>query len=107
MTDLVNEYPWIVSADDHVVEPPHLFWERLSRRDRDAGPRVVQDHCRTGIDSHSGATIHTKGKDGPMTDWWVYDSWAKPVTRVSACAGLPLELHTPEPINYSDMRPGY
>ena len=27
--------------------------------------------------------------------------------RVSACAGLPWTMHTPEPINYTDMRPGY
>jgi predicted TIM-barrel fold metal-dependent hydrolase len=27
--------------------------------------------------------------------------------RVAACAGLPDEMHTPEPINYEDMRLGY
>ena len=30
------------SVDDHVIEPPHLWQERLPARFRDAGPRVVE-----------------------------------------------------------------
>ena len=29
-----TEHPWIVSADDHVVEPPSLWWDRLSKATR-------------------------------------------------------------------------
>jgi predicted TIM-barrel fold metal-dependent hydrolase len=107
MSGLPYEYPWVVSADDHVVEPPSIWWDRLSTRDRELGPRVEQDTCETTTDPDTGGTVYIKGKDGPMTDWWVYEDWAKPMSRVSACAGLPWEMHTPEPINYADMRPGY
>ena len=48
----------------------------------------------------------TKGGDGPMTDWWVYEDLAKPMGKVSAVAGLPLDNLTNEPIAYSEMRPG-
>ena len=106
MTDVAYEYPWIVSADDHICEPPSLWWDRLSARDREDGPRVIQDTCQT-IMHPGGRTEYVKGGDGPLTDFWTYDGWAKPMGRVSACAGLPWTMHTPEPINYADMRPGY
>ncbi len=32
--------PWIVSVDDHVIEPPHLWSARLPAKHRDTGPRV-------------------------------------------------------------------
>ena len=34
--------PRIVSADDHVVEPPDVFTSRLPAKYRDVGPRVVR-----------------------------------------------------------------
>ena len=37
MTDI----PWIVSLDDHVVEPPDLWTSRLPARYRDVGPHIV------------------------------------------------------------------
>jgi predicted TIM-barrel fold metal-dependent hydrolase len=30
------------SVDDHIIEPPHLWQERLPARYRDAGPRVIE-----------------------------------------------------------------
>ena len=36
MTDL----PKIISVDDHVVEPPHLWQDRLPQRMRERGPRI-------------------------------------------------------------------
>lgn len=105
MSVAAHEYPWVVSADDHVCEPPNIWWDRLPRKERELGPRVVQDTCATipcGND-----TRYVKGGDGPLTDFWTYDGWAKPIGRVAACAGLPDEMHTTEPINYADMRPGY
>ena len=34
--------PRIVSADDHIVEPPDIWVTRLPKRFRDAGPRIEQ-----------------------------------------------------------------
>ncbi len=98
--------PWIISADDHVVEPPGVWWDRLPKRDRDAGPRVVQDTCETVNDPKTLRVTYVKGGDGPVTDWWLYEDLAKPVPKVVACAGYPVETHNTDPINYADMRPG-
>ena len=34
----------LVSVDDHLVEPPNLFEERLPGKFADAAPRVLGDH---------------------------------------------------------------
>ena len=42
MTDqAATDIPWIVSLDDHVVEPPDIWSSRLPAKYRDIGPRVV------------------------------------------------------------------
>ncbi len=102
----MSEFPWIISVDDHVVEPPSVWSDRLSAADREQGPRVVQDTCRTEADPQGQRIKYIKGGDGPMTDWWVYEKVAKPVPKVVACAGFPFDAHTIDPINYDEMRPG-
>ena len=37
----IGEFPWIISVDDHVVEPPHVWQAYLPAGLRDRGPRVV------------------------------------------------------------------
>jgi len=102
----VPELPWIISADDHVVEPPGVWRDRLSAADREVGPRVVQDTCETLYDPETRAIRYVKGGDGPVVDWWVYEDLVKPIPRVVACSGLPWEEHTIDAIGFEEMRPG-
>jgi predicted TIM-barrel fold metal-dependent hydrolase len=102
----MSELPWIISVDDHVVEPPQLWTDRLSARDREIGPRVVQDTCETVNDPRTLRVSYLKGGDGPLMDWWLYEDLAKPVPKVVACAGYPMDEHNTDPIAYRDMRPG-
>jgi len=104
--ETVGERLWIVSADDHVVEPPNVWWDHLSKSDREVGPRVVRDTCETYIEPASRKTQYVKGGDGPITDWWLFEDRALPVPTVVACAGLPYSEHTEAPINYDQMRKG-
>jgi predicted TIM-barrel fold metal-dependent hydrolase len=102
----MSELPWVISVDDHVVEPPQLWADRLSARDREVGPRVVQDTCETVKDPRTLRVSYIKGGDGPLIDWWLYEDLAKAVPKVVACAGYPIDEHTTDPIAYRDMRPG-
>ena len=36
------ELPWIISVDDHVVEPPTVWTDRLPTKYHDVGPRIVR-----------------------------------------------------------------
>ena len=98
--------PWIISVDDHVVEPPHLWQRWLPSRLRENGPRIVRASCETTLVGGTGAPAYTPGGDGPKTDFWVYEEVHRPIPQVMACVGQPREKLTLAPIAFEDMRPG-
>ncbi|HEV7757687.1 MAG TPA: amidohydrolase, partial [Acidimicrobiales bacterium] len=68
-----TDFPRIVSVDDHVVEPAHV-WERwLPAALRERGPKVE----RRGIGAmrHVGGGAYEQSFDpeGPQADCWVYE----------------------------------
>src|ERR1700731_1837063 len=73
----------IVSVDDHVVEPPHLFEGRVSKKYGDRVPHVVD----TG-DGHEA---------------WLFDGTRRPNVGFNATVGRSRVDNT-EPINFKDMR---
>jgi predicted TIM-barrel fold metal-dependent hydrolase len=78
---------WMISVDDHVVEPPDLWWRRLPPDLRDDGPRV-------------------EARDGQQV--WVYGSRSKPMAeqgaRLFSAPGLRDLLDIPS--TFDDLRPG-
>jgi predicted TIM-barrel fold metal-dependent hydrolase len=76
---------WLISVDDHVIEPPNVWQERVPARFRDEAPRMVQE-----------------GDD----EFWVYDGKKIPTGGLNAVAGKSRDEFSPEPIRYRDMRPG-
>jgi len=97
--------PWVISADDHVVEPPDL-WERwLPAQYRDRGPRVEAHpwEARVRPDGGKDQVIAT---EGPVTDFWVCEDTVRAIPMVMACAGYGEDEFTLDPIRFSDMRKG-
>src|SRR4051812_2852520 len=80
--------PWatIVSADDHVVEPPDIFDGRFSRRFADVAPRVV--------DTEGGGQA------------WLWLDQVLPNIGFNAVAGRPPEELSFEPVRFEHMRRG-
>lgn len=77
---------WLISVDDHILEPPNLWVDRVAGKDRDRAP-------------------HMEVADNGM-DVWVYDGKKMPSSGLSAVVGKSKEEFSPEPLNYSEMRPG-
>jgi predicted TIM-barrel fold metal-dependent hydrolase len=102
----VQQLPWVISVDDHVVEPPTVWSDRLPSAMRERGPRVVQDRCETIIEPRSKVARYVKGGDGPIVDWWVYEDVLRPIPQVMACAGFPPESLTLQPLPFAEMRRG-
>lgn len=100
----VRDIPKIISIDDHVIEPPHVWQRWLPERLRDAGPRVVRDTY--SIDWIDGNQVFRKGGDGPMTDWWVYGDHTWCHQMLNACAGYDEADWWMGPISFEQMRPG-
>ena len=69
----VREIPNIISVDDHVVEPPHVWQDRLPARMREQGPRI--ERARWGDMSLStGASYNQEiTEDGQWGDYWMYE----------------------------------
>ena len=105
----VSRIPMIVSVDDHVVEPPHVWQEWLPAKHRSAGPRV--ERHRLGELSYTGGTTYTYDLDPPdgSGDWcdiWFYEDGMYPHKRHVAAVGFDRSHMTLSPITYDEMRPG-
>ena len=101
-----GELPRIISVDDHVVEPPHVWTTWLPERFRDRGPRIE----RRGIGSieHVGGGTYKQTFDdaGPRADCWVYEDLVYIHKRHVAAVGFDRDDMTMSPITYDEMRPG-
>ena len=106
MADAETDFPRIVSVDDHVVEPAHV-WERwLPARYRHAAPRVE----RRGIGSmkHVGGGQYEQSfdPDGPKADCWLFEDLVYIHKRHVAAVGFDRDDMSMSPITYDEMRPG-
>lgn len=75
----------IVSVDDHLIEHPRVWQDRLPEKFREAGPRIVE-------------------VDGQHL--WSYDNTLYPTIGLNAVAGKPPQEWGTDPVRYEDMIPG-
>ena len=76
----------IISVDDHVIEHPRVWLDRVPSKFGDAIPRIE------------------RMEDG--NDWWIYEGKKAGNFALNAVAGKPREEFGLEPRTYDDMRPG-
>ncbi len=95
----MQELPRIISVDDHVLEPPDLWYSRLPAAVRDTGPRVQRMRMRRG-----SATGWVPDPDGEWCDVWLYGNVVAPLMMLQAAAGF--EKLTMELTTFDDVRPG-
>ncbi|MCB0994813.1 MAG: amidohydrolase [Acidimicrobiales bacterium] len=75
----------IVSADDHLTEPPHMFEGRVPRRFADVAPRVERDE-------HGH-------------DWWVFDHERVPLLGSDSWQGFEPGHAYLGQVNFDDLHP--
>jgi predicted TIM-barrel fold metal-dependent hydrolase len=100
------EIPMIVSVDDHVVEPPHVWDTWLPAKFRDRGPKVERRGIGNMKHVGGGAYEQTFDPDGPQADCWVYEDLVYIHKRHVAAVGFDRDDMTMSPITYDEMRPG-
>ncbi|MEO8692854.1 MAG: amidohydrolase family protein [Acidimicrobiales bacterium] len=97
--------PKIISVDDHVVEPPHLWQTWLPAKWRERGPKI--ELLPTGdVKMVDGRYIEHPGTSGKLVAWWNYDGSYFSLKRYIAAVGFPPEEVDMFPITYDEMRPG-
>ncbi len=101
---LSDDFPKIISVDDHVIEPAHVWQDRLPARYRDVGPRVEQR--RGNMSFVGGVFSYEPDEDGELGDWWLYEDKQIPQTRLSAAVGFDRDEVKVVGITYDEMRDG-
>jgi predicted TIM-barrel fold metal-dependent hydrolase len=97
--------PMIISVDDHVVEPPHLWQTWLPAKHRERGPKI--ELLPTGeVKMVDGRYVERPGTSGKLCAWWNYDGNYFSLKRYIAAVGYPPEEVDMYPITYDEMRPG-
>jgi hypothetical protein len=81
----------LVSVDDHLIEHPMVWQDRLPEKYREAGPKIVEKSLIPGR---------------PPSQVWLYEERVYPYIGLNAVAGKPPEEYGLEPTRYSDMIPG-
>ena len=113
MSDAVEEretpeIPWIISVDDHVLEPKDVWQRWLPSKYRPEGPRVVRSSYALKTAAERGRGGSAKMVDsGPETDFWVYEDLVMSINSGFASAGRPSEENDDHPVGYDKMRPGF
>lgn len=104
------ELPLVISVDDHLVEPAHLYdtWLPEKFRSRDDRPRV--ERRRVGdIKYVGGERMYQYELDRDVDPWgdvWVYEDVIIPHKRHVAAVGFDRDDMEAVPITYDEMRPG-
>jgi len=76
---------WLISVDDHVIEPPNVWLDRLPAKYHDRAPRMA------------------KGERGAV---WQYEDKLVHTVGLSVAAGKDKEEFSPNPVSFDEMRPG-
>jgi len=103
----MDEFPKIISVDDHVVEPARLWQDRLPAKYRDAGPKVVLAPPGD-VEFIGGKLTVGMGEPGSAPDvaWWIYEDLKRPLMRLDAAVGYDRDDVDLRLVSYNEMRPG-
>src|SRR6202165_3423132 len=104
----MTEFPKIISVDDHVVEPPGVWQDRLPRKHLETGPRIVRAPVQeiTFVGGKFTAVPGNPGDPGDAVDWWFYEDLRRPLIRLDAAVGHDRDEITLQGTTYDWMRPG-
>jgi predicted TIM-barrel fold metal-dependent hydrolase len=100
-----SKIPPIVSVDDHLIEPPGVWQDRVPATYKDVAPRL-ETLPADAFSKVNGAYVANPGASGPPAAWWHYEDRYYPVIRYIASAGYPPSHDDNLVVTLDDMRPG-
>jgi predicted TIM-barrel fold metal-dependent hydrolase len=98
--------PRIISVDDHVVEPAHVWSDWTPHQFADRAPRIERRGIGPMVHVGGGAYEISWDPEGPKADCWVFEDLVYVHKRHVAAAGFDRDDMTMSPITYDEMRPG-
>ena len=82
-----KRFTTLISVDDHLVEPPHMFEGRVEKRYVDQAPRVMTE-------------------DDGRSEYWLWNGKKHHKVGLNAVVGKPLHQRTFDPARFDEMRRG-
>jgi predicted TIM-barrel fold metal-dependent hydrolase len=99
--------PRIVSVDDHVIEPQHVWQTWLPAKYRERGPRVERQRGQVRyLRRRQAFKQFAEPDEGRWADVWVFDGMAMPLVGGLASAGTDKVAADNAPMLFDEMRPG-
>ena len=97
--------PKIISADDHVIEPAHVWQDRMPSKHKELAPKIVIAP-QGEMTLNDGVWLETPGTGDKMAAWWHFENRRYQIKQMVACPGIPPEEVTMEGVTYDDIAPG-
>ena len=104
-TPPVEEFPLIISVDDHILEPRDLWQSMLAPSLRDRGPKVSREKVRQTF-TGGALLLERDVEEGTWCDVWEFDDLVLGTNLLHAAGGMPIEEQKNVPAIYEDFRPG-
>jgi predicted TIM-barrel fold metal-dependent hydrolase len=95
--------PKIISPDDHVQAPAHVWRDRLPAKWRELGPTVKRLQGAAVIGP--GYIGFAEREGGRWADVWHYEDLQIPIVRIAAASGAPRSEIDGRPVTYEDIHP--
>ena len=97
--------PKIISADDHVIEPAHVWQDRMPSKHKELAPKIVIAP-QGEMTLNDGVWLETPCTGDKMAAWWHFENKRYQIKQMVACPGIPPEEVTMEGVTYDDIAPG-
>ena len=95
----LRDYMQHISVDDHVIEHPNVWLDRLPQKNKERGPRMIE----TELNTRDEFGADNRGK---IAQVWIYEDRQYPRPALDATAGRPQEEFSVEPYTLDDILPG-
>jgi predicted TIM-barrel fold metal-dependent hydrolase len=101
----LQDHMHLISTDDHLIEHPKLWSDRLPSKFLEAGPKIIEKEMP--LTTHPGDGDKSLKEGGTrLAQVWEYEGRIYPYIGLNAVAGKKPEEYGVEPTRYSDMLPG-
>jgi predicted TIM-barrel fold metal-dependent hydrolase len=99
------DLPWMISVDDHILEPRELWQRELPAAMRERGPKVSREKAKLSF-LGGKLSLERGAEDGQWCDLWLFDDLVMPTGLLHAPVGIPPEEQANLPAIYEDFRQG-
>ncbi|MFD9669627.1 amidohydrolase, partial [Rhodococcus sp. NPDC059968] len=105
----LQDHMQLISVDDHLIEPPNLWTDRLPKKFHEQGPRIVemdmsQSHGDEGLSAallDAARQGDTAPREKKLAQVWSYEGRIYPNIGLNAVAGKKPQEYGMDPTRYS------